>query len=127
MVLKSQKMYVDSLKENDIVLLKTDENRSALLLARVLQLYTDENGITGMAEIMVRGQRTLRTVKKLVPLECSSEPIIHTTFVVSKSSGELLEGNDSDAATGGKGRPVRVAVQRSRNQWLNLFSGGHVA
>ena len=117
---------VVSLKENDIVLLKTDQNRSDLPLARVLKLYPDENGIIRTAEILVKGQRTLRTINKLIPLECSSEPIINHNSVESKSSGELTEGFNSGVATGGQARPVRVAAQRSRDQWLNLISGGHV-
>ena len=113
---------VNSLKENDIVLLKTDQNRADLPLARVLKLYPDNNGITRMAEILVKGQRTLRTVNNLIPLECSREP--QTDPVAGYvPAGTTIGGR---AAAPERPRPQRVAAQRSRDHWLNLISGGHV-
>ena len=110
---------VISLKVNDIVLVKTDQNRSDWPLARVLKLYPDQSGIIRMAEIMIRGQRTLRTVNKLIPLECSPEPHSYTQPIASTGSLGCLGGQSSD-------RPIRAAAQRSRDNWMDLISGGHI-
>ena len=111
------------LMENDIVLLKTDQPRSDLPLARVVKLYPDSNGITRVAEVMVRGQRTLRTVNKLIPLECS--PSFLTDSDADPSPGELAGGRDN-APDQRRSGSSRVTAQRSRAHWLNLIAGGHI-
>ena len=115
----------NSLQENDVVLLKTDQNRADLPLARVLKLYPDKNGIIRMAEILVKGQRTLRTINNLIPLECSHEPL-NNGPVAGPVPGGLTSGNGGRAAAPGQLKPQRLAAQRSRDQWLNLISDGHV-
>ena len=137
---------VNTLKENDVVLLQTDQGRADLPLARILKLYPDENGIVRIAEVMVKGQRTLRTINKLIPLECSLEPLqnpnagllsaglplgsINSPVISSPITGPVPRGLTSNdggsAAAPGPQRPGRLAAQRSRDHWLNLISGGHV-
>ena len=114
----------NSLQVNDIVLVKTDQRRSDLPLARILNLYPDKNGIIRTAEILVKGQRTLRTINNLIPLECSREPLPDPDARIV-SAGSATGNGVGDAAPGLQ-RPQRVAAQRSRDQWLNLISGGHV-
>ena len=114
----------NSLQVNDIVLVKTDQNRSDLPLARVLKLYPDNNGIIRMAEILVKGQKTLRTINHLIPLECS--PKQHKGPDAGPVPAGPSIGNEVNGANPGLPRPRRVAAQRSRDQWLNLISGGHV-
>ena len=114
----------NSLQVNDIVLVKTDQNRSDLPLARVLKLYPDNNGIIRMAEILVKGQKTLRTINHLIPLECSHKQH-QGPDARPVSAGPPIE-NEVNVANPGLPRPRRVAAQRSRDQWLNLISGGHV-
>ena len=110
------------LRENDIVLLKTDQNRSDLPLARIIKLYPDGNGITRVAEVMVRGQRTLRTVNKLIPLECSPT---QEDSDADPSPGESARGRDT-APDPVHRRTTRLAAQRSRDHWLNLIAGDHI-
>ena len=131
----------NSLQENDVVLLKTDQNRADLPLARVLKLYPDKNGVNRTAEILVKGQRTLRTINNLIPLECSREPHskpdlglpprsnkspLGNSPVAGLTPGGLPTSAGASAAAPGPPKPQRLAAQRSRDHWLDLISGGHV-
>ncbi len=77
-----------------------------------------------MAEIMVKGQKTLRTINKLIPLEYFPEPIPINPAEVSRPRGlsKIQERTDTEMRT----RPTQVASQRYWKMWRNLIPGGHI-
>ena len=71
MALKQLKMSFPLRKIS--VLSKMEQNRSTWPLARMLNVYHDENGIIREEEVIFKGQRTLITINEAIPLERSSE------------------------------------------------------
>ena len=101
------------LKAGDVVLLKTEQPRSQWPLAKIISLHPDREGILRVVKVLCKGQTSLRTIDKLVPLELASIP-----------EGEGSEDQGKPASS--NSRPTRAAALSSQKQWRGLISEGHI-
>ena len=66
----AQQMYSPSV--DDVVIIVSEGNRAKWPLGRVTKLHPDDEGIIRIVEVVSRGNKMLKTVEKLVPLESAS-------------------------------------------------------
>ena len=100
------------LKAGDVVLLRMEQPRSQWPLAKVVSLHPDREGVFRIVKVLSKGQTSLRTIDKLIPLELAEVP----------TGGNNIEEPDAAA----DGRPVRAATLGSQRHWRSLISGGHI-
>ena len=101
------------LKVGDIVLLKGDQPRSQWPLTKVISVHPDKDGVVRIVKVLTKGQTSLRTVDKLIPLELAELP--------SQKSGEAPQQSQPQ-----RERQLRASAQKSQDTWRNLISSGHI-
>ena len=91
-----------TLKEGEIVLIKNDTNRSSWPLGKVVEVFPDKAGALRLVKILSKGNVSLRTVDKLVPLEITDR-----------------NGNPEEANPPPQGRIKRRAAINARKRWMD--------
>ena len=105
----------------DVVVISSEGNRAKWPLGRITKLYPDEHGIVRTVEVYTRGNHLLKTVNKLIPLECALDEspyaIEFSTAVPSEEEVDSLPILDPPAV-----RPKRRAAIRADAQRLQLLA-----
>ena len=99
------------IRVGEVVLLKSDQPRSQWSLAKIDSVYPDSEGVIRTVKVISKGQVSVKTIDKIVPLELSVPFDIPIKDPVN---------------VGASNRPVRAAAQGSQRNWRDLIAGGHV-
>lgn len=75
------------LKAGEVVILKTEQSRSLWPLAKIIPVHPDRKRVVRIVKVLSNGQTSLRTVKKLVPLELAHVPSCFSSFATMERCG----------------------------------------
>ena len=103
-------------KVGEVYILKTEQPKSQWPLAKVVEVMPDREGVIRAVKVLARGQETLRTLDRLIPLELSIEERREVPQAIPPSSNE----------SNNEGRPTRATAIQSRDRWRDLISAGHI-
>ena len=105
----------------DVIIISSEGNRAKWPLGRITKLYPDEHGIVRTVEVYTKGNHFMKTINKLIPLECAldkdcggAEPADEALPVEEVDS---LQVQDPP-----KVRPKRRAAAKADAQRLQLLA-----
>ena len=97
------------LKEGDVVIVEGNGPRTEWPLGRVEKKYPGKDGRVRLVKLRMKSGTALRTIDKLVPLECTVEN--------SESSDDVIPEEPAN-------RPCRGSANRFRAKLRNLIDAG---
>ena len=106
---------------DDVVIIVSEGNRAKWPLGRVTKIHPDENGIVRTVEVLTRGNRLLKTVNKLIPLESSLDKDLEEEDPINSDASQEIEDVPTNCALTDN-RPKRGAAVRAEAQRLQLIA-----
>ena len=108
----------NQLKVGDVVMVQSMGPRVEWPLGRVEVTYPDDKGAVRLVKLKMKSGTALRTVEKLVPLECEVESFEPNDEVIATSE------DDSPLPEEVTGRPPRRAATKFRDRLKGLIDSG---